>query len=74
MSDVEKRSTHDSQYENHVGAIETIPADPDAHLSQEEKDKIVSIHHRSSEASSDLLSAPFNAFQLRLTTLIRIAS
>ncbi|KAI0135937.1 MFS general substrate transporter [Hypoxylon sp. NC0597] len=41
MSDAEKHSTsHDSQDENHVGAIDGLPPDPDAHLSQEEKDKI----------------------------------
>ncbi|KAI2618362.1 MFS general substrate transporter [Hypoxylon sp. NC1633] len=41
MSDVEKHSSsHDSQYENRAGAMGALPSDPDAHLSQDEKDKI----------------------------------
>ncbi|KAI1390349.1 MFS general substrate transporter [Hypoxylon trugodes] len=41
MSDVEKHSaSHDSQDENNVEGISDLPPDPDAHLSQEEKDKI----------------------------------
>ncbi|KAI2463084.1 MFS general substrate transporter [Annulohypoxylon bovei var. microspora] len=41
MSDVEKRSaSRDSQDANHVETFDGLPPDPDAHLSQEEKDKI----------------------------------
>ncbi|KAI0842784.1 MFS general substrate transporter [Hypoxylon sp. FL0890] len=41
MSDAEKQSTsHDSQDENQVAAFDGLPPDPDAHLSQVEKDKI----------------------------------
>lgn len=44
MSDIEKHSSpHDSQDEGQGGALDGLPPDPDAHLSQEEKDKIVSI-------------------------------
>ncbi|KAI1376423.1 MFS general substrate transporter [Hypoxylon crocopeplum] len=41
MSDVEKHSTsHDSRDENQEVGVFGLPPDPDAHLSQEEKDKI----------------------------------
>ncbi|KAI0850387.1 MFS general substrate transporter [Daldinia vernicosa] len=41
MSDIEKHSLpHDSQDEGQGGAFDGLPPDPDAHLSQEEKDKI----------------------------------
>ncbi|KAF3055770.1 hypothetical protein GL218_06865 [Daldinia childiae] len=41
MSDIEKHSSpHDSQDEGQGGALDGLPPDPDAHLSQEEKDKI----------------------------------
>ncbi len=44
MSDVEKRSvSRDSQDENRVGSIYGLPPDPDAHLSEEEREEIVSI-------------------------------
>ncbi|KAI1142635.1 MFS general substrate transporter [Hypoxylon sp. FL0543] len=41
MSDPEKQSTsHESQDESHGAAFDALPPDPDAHLSQDEKDKI----------------------------------
>lgn len=42
MSDIEKtNSGHLSPTASKVGTIEGLPPDPDAHLSQEEKEKIV---------------------------------
>ena len=45
MSDVEKRSaSRDSSKDaNHVERFDGLPPDPDAHLSQEERDNIVSL-------------------------------
>ncbi|KAI1101472.1 MFS general substrate transporter [Jackrogersella minutella] len=41
MSDVEKRSaSQDFRDANHVESYDTVPPDPDAHLSEEEKEKI----------------------------------
>lgn len=45
MSDVEKRSASgdSSQNANHVETLDGLPPDPDANLSLEERDRIVSI-------------------------------
>jgi hypothetical protein len=42
MSDLEKHeSSRDEREGNGVGSVQGLPPDPDAHLTQEEKDKIV---------------------------------
>jgi hypothetical protein len=46
MSDIEKTSvrapSHESLPDHHAGGLHDLPPDPDAHLSPEEREKVVS--------------------------------